>query len=58
MPSRVASDESGARPWPSVYLIDKNGDVRYRRDGELDWKDAEGQEKVRKKIEDLLGEKE
>ena len=44
--------------WPSVYLIDKKGDVRYRWDGELDWKGAKGQEKMQKKIEEVLGEKE
>jgi hypothetical protein len=32
--------------------------VRYRWDGELDWKGAKGQEKMQKKIEELLGEKE
>ena len=47
----------GNNYWPSVYLIDKKGDVRYRWDGELDWKGAKGQEKMQKKIEELLAEK-
>ena len=48
----------GNRYWPSVYLIDKKGDVRYRWDGELNWKDVKGEEVMRKKIEELLAEKE
>jgi peroxiredoxin len=47
----------GNNYWPSVYLIDKKGDVRYRWDGELDWKGAKGQEVMQKKIEELLAEK-
>ena len=43
--------------WPSVYLIDKKGNVRYRWDGELNWKDAKGEKIMRKKIEALLTEK-
>jgi hypothetical protein len=39
-----------------MYLIDKEGDVRYRWDGELDWKGGKGQEIKREKIEQLLGE--
>jgi hypothetical protein len=41
--------------WPSVYLIDKKGDVRYRWDGELNWK--EGEKLMRARIEELLAEK-
>jgi hypothetical protein len=47
----------GNRYWPSVYLIDKKGDVRYRWDGELNGKDVKGEEIMRKKIEELLAEK-
>jgi hypothetical protein len=47
----------GNNYWPSVYLIDKKGDVRYRWDGELDCKGAKGQEVMQKKIEELLAEK-
>jgi hypothetical protein len=48
----------GNRWWPSVYLIDKKGFVRYRWDGELNWKDVKGEEVMRKKIDELLAEKE
>lgn len=44
------------RWWPSTYLIDKNGYVRYRWDGELNWKSAKGEAIMRKKIEELLAE--
>jgi hypothetical protein len=44
------------RWWPSTYLIDKNGYVRYRWDGELNWKNAKGEVIMRKKIEELLAE--
>jgi predicted transcriptional regulator len=46
------------RYWPSVYLIDKQGNVRYRWDGELNWKDLKGEQILRKKIAALLAEKE
>jgi hypothetical protein len=42
--------------WPSVYLIDRKGFVRYRWDGELNGKGTNGEEVMRKKIEELLGE--
>jgi hypothetical protein len=42
--------------WPSVYLIDKKGFVRYRWDGELNWKETKGEPIMRKKIEELLAE--
>jgi len=45
------------RWWPCTYLIDKKGNVRYRWDGELNWKDAKGEEIMRGKIEELLAEK-
>jgi hypothetical protein len=48
----------GNRYWPSVYLIDKKGWVRYRWDGELNWKETKGEPIMRKKIEELLAEKE
>ena len=45
------------RFWPSVYLIDKHGYVRYRWDGELNWNGTNGEAILRKKIEELLAEK-
>jgi len=48
----------GNRYWPSIYLIDKKGNVRYRWDGELNWNKTKGEEIMRKNIEELLTEKE
>ena len=42
--------------WPSVYLIDKQGRLRYWWYGELDWQGAGGQKVARQKIDDLLAE--
>ena len=44
------------RWWPSTYLIDRNGNARYRWDGELNWKGQKGEEQMRKKIDELLNE--
>jgi predicted transcriptional regulator len=46
------------RFWPCIYLIDKKGNVRYRWDGELNWNEVKGEAIMRKKIEELLAEKE
>jgi thiol-disulfide isomerase/thioredoxin len=43
--------------WPSVYVVDKKGRVRYWWYGELNWKEAKGENFMRKKIEELLAEK-
>lgn len=42
--------------WPSVYLIDKEGFVRYWWYGELNWQGAQGQRWMRARIEELLAE--
>ena len=42
--------------WPSVYLIDRQGRVRYWWYGELDWQGAGNQKIVRQQIELLLAE--
>ena len=42
--------------WPTVYLIDKKGRVRYQWEGELEWQGAGGEEKMAVRIEDLLKE--
>ncbi len=44
--------------WPSVYLIDKKGYGRYRWDCELNHHGIKGEKIMRKKIEELLAEKE
>jgi thiol-disulfide isomerase/thioredoxin len=45
------------RYWPSVYLIDKNGRVRYRWEGELDSETTKGERLMRQRIDELLAEK-
>ena len=42
--------------WPSVYLIDKKGRVRYWWYGELNWRGATGEAYLRGRIEELLAE--
>jgi thiol-disulfide isomerase/thioredoxin len=42
--------------WPSIYLIDKQGTIRYRWDGELEYQDAGGDKAIRAKIKELLVE--
>jgi thiol-disulfide isomerase/thioredoxin len=42
--------------WPSVYLVDKRGRVRYWWYGELNWQGAEGEKLMRARIEALLAE--
>ena len=42
--------------WPSVYLIDKKGRLRYWWYGELNWNGAGGQNTMGQKIEELLAE--
>jgi hypothetical protein len=43
--------------WPSVYLIDKKGNVRYWWYGELKWDGTDGEKFMREKIVELLAEK-
>lgn len=45
------------RWWPSVYLVDKRGYVRFWWYGELNWQGTRGEEFLRQKIEELLKEK-
>jgi peroxiredoxin len=47
----------GNRFWPTVYLIDKSGAVRYRWEGELTEKGMKGDEAMARKIDELLAEK-
>jgi thiol-disulfide isomerase/thioredoxin len=46
----------GNRYWPSIYLIDKKGRVRYRWEGELHLDTADGKRFARH-IDELLAEK-
>jgi hypothetical protein len=47
----------GNRWWPSISLIDKNGNVRCRWDGELNGNKVKGEEIMRQKIKELVAEK-
>ena len=42
--------------WPSIYLIDKNGYVRYWWYGELNWKGAESEKFLAQRIRELINE--
>jgi len=44
--------------WPSVYLIDKQGFVRFWWYGELNWQGATGEKQMWDRIHQLLAEKE
>jgi thiol-disulfide isomerase/thioredoxin len=46
----------GNHMWPSVYLIDKRGQVRNWWYGELNWQGATGEAFLRKRIETLIAE--
>ena len=46
----------GNSMWPSVYLIDKQGYLRYWWYGELNWKGKGGQNMMKQRIEELLAE--
>ena len=43
--------------WPSIYLLDKNGYVRYWWYGELNWQGAESEKYLRSRIQELIEEK-
>ena len=43
--------------WPTVYVIDKQGVIRYRWEGELEYNHAGGEAKIDAVIEKLLAEK-
>ena len=51
-------DAWGNSMWPSVYLIDKQGRLRYWWYGELNWNEAGGQKIMADRIEELLKEAE
>jgi peroxiredoxin len=46
----------GNHMWPSVYLIDKGGYIRYWWYGELNWQGAHNERLFAKRIEELLAE--
>ena len=49
-------DAWGNSMWPSIYLIDKRGDIRYWWFGELDWKGVKNQKVMEQRIAELLAE--
>jgi len=49
-------DAWGNSMWPSVYLIDKRGYLRYWWYGELNWQEAGGQKLMKQRIDELLDE--
>jgi thiol-disulfide isomerase/thioredoxin len=52
----LAWDSWANNIWPSIYLIDKNGFVRYWWYGELNYQGAESEKLLRKKIRELINE--
>ena len=46
----------GNSMWPSVYLVDKRGYLRYFWPGELKWQGATGDQWMRERIEELLAD--
>ncbi len=46
----------GNNVWPAVYLVDKQGYVRYWWYGELNWQGATGEQQMRGRIRQLLAE--
>lgn len=49
-------DAWGNSIWPSVYIIDKEGFIRYWWYGELNWQGTQGEEWMRTNIKSLLKE--
>jgi thiol-disulfide isomerase/thioredoxin len=43
--------------WPAIYVIDKQGRIRYRWEGELEYNDAAGTAKIEALVRQLLAEK-
>jgi thiol-disulfide isomerase/thioredoxin len=52
----LAWDSWANRIWPSIYLVDKNGFVRYWWYGELNYQGAESEKLLRGKIQELIDE--
>ena len=42
--------------WPTVYLIDKQGYMRWYWMGELKWQGNDGEKIARERIDELLAE--
>lgn len=46
------------RYWPTAYLVDRRGRVRYHWEGELNFQDTKGEEVMGRHIDELLKERE
>ena len=51
---RANWDAWGNSVWPTVYIADKRGKVRFRWQGELNWKGAKGQAEAARTIDAML----
>jgi thiol-disulfide isomerase/thioredoxin len=61
-PTAVDNDASNwkawnNRYWPTVYVVDRRGVVRYGWEGELNYRGARGEETIRKLVDSLLLER-
>ena len=50
-------DRWGVNVWPSLFVVDANGIVRYHWYGELNWQGAGGEKKIAQVLDTLLAEK-
>jgi peroxiredoxin len=49
-------DAWGNTMWPTVYVVDKNGYIRWLWQGELNWQGATGDKSIEKLVDELLAE--
>ena len=49
-------DSWGNTMWPTVYVVDKNGYIRFWWQGELNWNGATGDKKIEEIVQQLLQE--
>ncbi len=49
-------DAWGNTMWPTVYVVDKNGYIRYWWQGELNWQGATGDKSIESLVDELLAE--
>ena len=49
-------DAWGNTMWPTVYVVDKNGYIRWLWQGELNWQGATGDKSIEKLVDELIAE--
>lgn len=49
-------DAWGNTMWPTVYVVDKNGYIRWLWQGELNWQGATGDKSIEKLVDELVAE--